>query len=184
MGSRQFSQKQKMVNLDSAVEIGVKQAAELAGAHYTSVYDWRSQLKSLGKQVFLDYKPSYPGRGVKQITSEQEKAVLDGKLGRSCRTCIVVHETPVTNRMQVLHDVPTYLIEPADNYGRFYKLFSRLELEPVVQSLAGMMVSSQGRRQLSRFLIKGVYGQYQGNYNAHNLTGLGSALWFVDQFWN
>jgi transposase len=66
-----------MVILDSAAEIGVKQAAELAGVHYTSVYDWRRQLKSLGKQVFLDYKPSYPGRGVKQITSEQEKAVLD-----------------------------------------------------------------------------------------------------------
>jgi len=77
MGSRQFSQKQKVAILDSAAQIGVKRAAELAGVHYTSVYDWRRQLKTLGKQVFLDYKPSYPGRGVKQITREQEKAVLD-----------------------------------------------------------------------------------------------------------
>jgi hypothetical protein len=75
-------------------------------------------------------------------------------------------------------------IEPADDYGRFYRLFSRLEPEPVVQSLAGLMASPQGRRQLSRFLIKGVCGQYQGNYNPHNLTGLGSALWMVEQFWN
>ncbi len=75
-------------------------------------------------------------------------------------------------------------IDPADDYDRFYRLFSRLEPEPVVQSLAGLMASPQGRRQLSRFLIKAVCGQYQGNYNAHNLTGLGSALWMVAQFWN
>ena len=77
MGSRQFSQKQKMAILDSAARIGVKQAAELSGVHYTTIYDWRRQLKSMGKQLFFDYKPSYPGRGIKQITSEQENAVLD-----------------------------------------------------------------------------------------------------------
>jgi hypothetical protein len=29
-----------------------------------------------------------------------------------------------------------------------------------------------------------VCDQYQGNYNPHYLTGLGSALWVVDQYWN
>ena len=77
MGSRHFSQEQKLSILNSAAEIGVKQAAELAGVHYTSVYDWRRQLKSLDKQGFLDYNPSYPGRGINQITPGQEKAVLD-----------------------------------------------------------------------------------------------------------
>ena len=77
MGSRHFSQKQKLAILDSAAEVDVKTAAELAGVHYTSVYEWRRQLKSLGRQGFLDYTPSYPGRGIKQITPEQEKAVLD-----------------------------------------------------------------------------------------------------------
>jgi hypothetical protein len=77
MGSKHFNQEQKMTILNSAAEIGVRQAAELACVHYTSVYDWRSQLKSLGKHQFLNYKPSYPGRGIKQITSKQEKAVLD-----------------------------------------------------------------------------------------------------------
>jgi transposase-like protein len=60
MGSRHFSQEQKMAILNSAAEIGVRQAAELSGVHYTSVYDWRRQLDSLGKQGFLDYKLSYP----------------------------------------------------------------------------------------------------------------------------
>ncbi|MBW1994267.1 MAG: helix-turn-helix domain-containing protein [Deltaproteobacteria bacterium] len=76
MGSRQFSQKQKLAILESAAKIGIKKAAELAGVHYTSVYDWRRQLESLGEQGFLSYKPSYPGRGIKQISPEQEKAVL------------------------------------------------------------------------------------------------------------
>ncbi|MBW1696581.1 MAG: hypothetical protein JRH18_22815 [Deltaproteobacteria bacterium] len=31
----------------------------------------------MGKQIFLDYKPTYPGRGIKQISAEKEKAVLD-----------------------------------------------------------------------------------------------------------
>jgi transposase len=66
-----------MAILDSGAKIGVKLAAELAGVHYTTVYDWRRQLEDLGQQGFLDYKPSYPGRGIKQITPEKEKAVLD-----------------------------------------------------------------------------------------------------------
>ncbi len=77
MGSTKFSQRQKKAILDSAAKIGVKHAAQVAGVHYTSVYDWRRQLESLGEQGFLDHKPSYPGRGIKQITAEQEKAVLE-----------------------------------------------------------------------------------------------------------
>ena len=76
MGSRQFSQKQKMATLDSAAKIGVKQAVEVSGVHFTTVHDWRRQLNSLGKQLLFDYKPSYPGRGIQQITPEQEKVVL------------------------------------------------------------------------------------------------------------
>ena len=77
MRSRQFNQTQKMAILDSAAEIGIKQAAELAGVHYTTIYDWLRQLKCMGKQIFIDYKPSYPGRGIKQITVKNEKAILD-----------------------------------------------------------------------------------------------------------
>ena len=51
MGTRHFSQQQKFAILNSAAEIGVRQAAELAGVHYTSVYDWRRQLVSLGETL-------------------------------------------------------------------------------------------------------------------------------------
>jgi len=76
MSYKRFSQKQKMIILKSAAEIGVRQAAELAGVHYTSVYQWRNQHEILGKRAFLDYQPSYPGRGIKEISPEQEKAIL------------------------------------------------------------------------------------------------------------
>jgi putative transposase len=77
MSSKQFSQEQKLAIVKNAATIGFKEAAEIAGVHYTTVYDWRRDLKSLGKEAFLAYQPSYPGRGIKVISPEKEAAVLD-----------------------------------------------------------------------------------------------------------
>ena len=77
MSSKQFSQEQKLTIVENAATIGFKEAAEIAGVHYTTVYDWRRDLKSLGKAAFLAYQPSYPGRGIKVISPEKEAAVLD-----------------------------------------------------------------------------------------------------------
>ena len=77
MENKHFNQKQKLAILDSAGEVGIKEASRLAGVHYTTVYEWRRQLNALGKQAFLDHEPSYPGRGIKKITPEKEKAILD-----------------------------------------------------------------------------------------------------------
>jgi len=77
MSSKQFSQEQKLAIVKNAATIGFKEAAEIAGLHYTTVYDWRRDLKSLGKEAFLAYQPSYPGRGIKVISPEKEAAVLD-----------------------------------------------------------------------------------------------------------
>jgi len=75
-------------------------------------------------------------------------------------------------------------VEGPANYTRFYETFSRLKAKSVLASVGAMIVSEQGRRQLGRFLIKALCDQYQGNYNPHYLTGLGSALWVMDQYWN
>jgi hypothetical protein len=71
---------------------------------------------------------------------------------------------------------------PVD-YKQFYNSFSKLETKPVIASLRGMLGSPQGRKRLGRFLIRGLCDLYQGNYNPHYVTGLGSALWVVDRFW-
>ena len=72
-----FSQSQKLTILQSAEKVGIKKSADLSGVHFTTVYDWKNQLESLGEQLFLDYIPSYPGRGSKEITAEQEKHIVD-----------------------------------------------------------------------------------------------------------
>jgi hypothetical protein len=75
-------------------------------------------------------------------------------------------------------------IQTVPDYARFYKIFSSLEPESVAAAAAVMMGAPQSRRQLSHFLIRSVCDQYQGDYNPHNLTGLGSVLWVVERFWN
>ncbi len=65
MGRKNFYQKQKLAVLKSAAKMGVRKAAELAGVHYSTVYEWRRQYENLGVEAFLAYKPSYPGRGIK-----------------------------------------------------------------------------------------------------------------------
>ena len=69
------------------------------------------------------------------------------------------------------------------DYNRFYETFSTLEARSVVASIREMISSQQGRLKLGRFLIKGLCDLYQGDYNPHYLTGLGSALWVADRCW-
>jgi hypothetical protein len=70
--------------------------------------------------------------------------------------------------------------EAADDYASFYRYFSKREEQPVLSVLAGLILSAEGRLRVGRYLIKGVCEQYQGDYDPHFLTGLGSALWVVD----
>ncbi len=76
MERRNFTQKQKLAVLKSAEKTTVREAAKIAGVHYTTVYDWLRQFKIMGEQPFLEYHVSTPGRGIKQISSEKEQAVL------------------------------------------------------------------------------------------------------------
>ena len=73
--------------------------------------------------------------------------------------------------------------EPAKEYDQFYERFSTLKTKPVVASLSGMIGSQEGRQKIKRFLVQGVCDKYQGAYDPHYLTGLGSALWVLDQYW-
>ena len=74
MSSTRYTQEKKLSVLESAKQIGVEEAANIAGVKATTVYNWRNQLKKLGKDAFLAYKPSYKGRGIQKVTVEQQKA--------------------------------------------------------------------------------------------------------------
>lgn len=62
------------------------------------------------------------------------------------------------------------------DYATFYEIFSKREARPAAEIL------SRGRMQSGRFLIKGLFDQYQGNYDPHYLSGLASALWVTAQY--
>jgi hypothetical protein len=76
---------------------------------------------------------------------------------------------------------PAAAATPAD-YASFCHSFAQRQTLPLLAALAGLLPAPEGRRQLGRYLIKGVCDQYQGSYNPHFLTGLGSALWVVDHY--
>jgi len=76
MSIKRFDQEKKLKILESASKVGLKEAADLAGIHYTTVYQWQRKLEALGGESFLAYKPSYPGRGIKKISAKKEEAIL------------------------------------------------------------------------------------------------------------
>ena len=76
MKQKQFNQSQKLAILKSAEKTSIKDAASVAGVHYTTVYDWKNQLESLGEAGFLEYQPRTRGRGIKRISLEKEKSIL------------------------------------------------------------------------------------------------------------
>jgi putative transposase len=75
--SGQLNQEQKLVILESAKEVGIKEASRIAGVHYTTVYEWRNRLEALGRDGFLSYCFKSRDRGIKRVTEVQEKAVLE-----------------------------------------------------------------------------------------------------------
>ena len=77
MGTKTFSQQQKLTILEGSENLGIKEAARVAGVHYTTIYDWRRQLQTLGQEAFLAYQAKYPGRRVKKIDASQETTILD-----------------------------------------------------------------------------------------------------------
>ncbi len=71
-----------------------------------------------------------------------------------------------------------------NDYPEFYRYFSKREEGPVLASFARLAPTEEGRKRLGRYLVRGVCDLYQGNYDPHYLTGLGSALWVVNRHWN
>jgi len=76
MAKTNFTQKQRLAILKGAEKTTVRYAAKVAGIHYTTLYDWRWQLSAMGKEAFLAYQVSKPGRGIKQISPGKEQAIL------------------------------------------------------------------------------------------------------------
>ncbi len=64
----------------------------------------------------------------------------------------------------------------------FYSVFAEKNPQRLLPFINGALPSANGRTCLARYIIKAVLQSYNGSYNPHNLTGLGSALWLMEQF--
>jgi len=66
------------------------------------------------------------------------------------------------------------------DYAQFRDSFDRLDVDLMLDLTGEMLASPSDRSRLCAFLTAGVCDLYQGNYNPHFLTGLGSLLWLIN----
>ena len=70
------------------------------------------------------------------------------------------------------------------DYAQFRASFSRLDADLMLDLTAGMIASPIDRSRLCTFLVTGVCDLYQGMYDPHYLTGLGSLLWLINNHYH
>jgi hypothetical protein len=70
------------------------------------------------------------------------------------------------------------------DFQLFSTFFSQYDSAPILSMAKGVLHSDENRARLGHYLVKGVLQCYNGQYNPHNLTGLGSALWIMESFSN
>ena len=81
-----------------------------------------------------------------------------------------------------LHPVEASTAVALPDYPGFYSVFSQYDPVEVLNMVKGALGEAAERRRLESYLIKAVLQCYNGQYNPHCLTGLGSALWIIDNF--
>ena len=67
-------------------------------------------------------------------------------------------------------------------YHDFSGLFVQRKPELLISYIAGSLNSTIKRRQLGYYITRAVIEAYNGQYNPHSITGLGSALWLMENF--
>ncbi len=70
--------------------------------------------------------------------------------------------------------------ESFTDYDHFYSLFSELNPKPLLKPLVEATRTPDRIPAIKRYLARGVCDLYQGTYNPHYLTGLGSLFWLLD----
>ena len=68
------------------------------------------------------------------------------------------------------------------DYAQFRESFSQLDANLMLNLIGGMIGSPSDRSRLCSFLATGVCDLYQGNYDPHYLTGLGSLMWLINTY--
>ncbi|MGB3210633.1 MAG: hypothetical protein WBB19_08025 [Desulforhopalus sp.] len=87
-----------------------------------------------------------------------------------------------SDKHENLRPVSNFTATALPRFYDFFKVFSRYDPVPVLNMVKGSLEKEDDRSRFGRYLIKGVLGCYDGQYNPHYLTGLGSALWVLESF--
>ena len=73
---QRFTQKQKLAGLAKARDIGIRQAAELIGVHYTTVGEWRQRLEAWEKMDSWLICRDHPVGGLKRSAKKRRTRSL------------------------------------------------------------------------------------------------------------
>ncbi len=82
-----------------------------------------------------------------------------------------------------LAPVQTFPSKPLPEFATFYLRFKNQEQHHLLGYTRSSLSSAQERRLLSRYLITSVLNNYNGRYNPHYFTGLGSSIWLLNTYY-
>ncbi|MEJ2056819.1 MAG: hypothetical protein P8X39_03140 [Desulfofustis sp.] len=81
-----------------------------------------------------------------------------------------------------LYPIEEIAAEPLADFTTFLKIFRQADPMLLLGYAKKALGFEKDRQRLAGFLIKAVLRCYNGHYNPHYLTGLGSSLWLMDRF--
>ncbi len=81
-----------------------------------------------------------------------------------------------------IHPVDDVVAVDIPDFKHFYTIFSRHDTQQLMPMIAGSLSSEEKRGLLARYVILSVLENYNGHYDPHILTGLGSAVWVMQKF--
>ena len=85
-------------------------------------------------------------------------------------------------KKEELYPVNEFPSNPLTDYPHFYQLFLQSDPIQILPVAKKALDSSNERKRLATYLLRAVLQSYNGQYNPHYLTGLGSTLWIIEQF--
>ena len=88
----------------------------------------------------------------------------------------------LADKRENLYSLDEFTSEVLPDYPHFFTVFSKYDPVPVLNMAKGALSSEDDRTRLGAYLIKGILQCYNGRYNPHYLTGLGSTLWMIEGF--
>ena len=139
-----------------------------------------------GEDYFLQLGRAVSGRGIKALHDPITLYAIE-----RCRQLLSQQEydhmlamwaAMMGNKQEDLQQVEGTKAEALPDFAAFMQTFRRRDPGLVAGMLQAALPSQKGRSTSARYTARAVLELYDGSYNPHNLTGLGSTLWLAASF--